>query len=241
MNEPREQRERGTEDAMDWYSGGALKASGDFGNHGMEPKPAAGLSLLLQKINLVTSLAALILFFLPWIDIQCSGKSMATQTGIQTIYGGASPAQDMEAFEKAGRGRRNGGSSDDSMGFAPLVALAFLTVAGAVVSGFLAIRFAGEAYHNFTGIFCAVALGLLALQMMIGFPVKKNLGEQVAAQSKTEQREDEPFEGFGEGMAQAMMMQIQIRHLPALYIELILLGIPALVLANGFIDRLRKV
>jgi len=29
-------------------------------------------------------------------------------------------------------------------------------------------------------------------------------------------------------------------HLPALYIELILLGIPALVLANGMIDRMKR-
>lgn len=225
---------------MDWYSGGASKASGDPGSHGMEPKPAAGLPLLLQKINLVTSLAALILFFLPWIDIQCSNKSMATQTGIQTIYGGGSPAQDMEAFEKEGRGRRSGGSDDDSMGFAPLVALAFLAVAGAVVTAFLAIRFAGESRNNLTGILCAVALSLLALQMMVGFPVRKNLGEQLAAQSKTELRTDEPFKEFGEGMAQAMMMQIQIRQLPALYIELVMLGLPTLILANGWIDRMKR-
>jgi hypothetical protein len=225
---------------MDWYSGGASKSSGDSGSHGMEPKPAPGMPLVLQKINLVTSLAALILFFLPWIDIQCSGKSMATQTGIQTIYGGGSPAQDMEAFEKEGRDRRSGGSSDDSMGIAPLVALAFLTVAGAVVTAFLAIRYAGESRNNLTGILCAVALGMLALQMMIGFPVKKNLGEQLALQGKTEQQADEPFKEFGDSMAQAVMMQIQIRHLPALYIELILLGLPTLILANGWIDRLKK-
>jgi hypothetical protein len=239
MNEPREQRESGTQDAMDWYSGGALKAPGYSGGHGMEPKPAAGLSLVLQKINLVTSLAALILFFLPWIDIQCSGKSLATQTGIQTIYGGGSPAQDMEAFEKEGRDRRTGRSNDKSMG-SPLVALALLAVIGAVVAAFLAIRSAGESRSNLTGILCAVALALLALQMMIGFPVKKNLNEQVAGQSKTEQRAEGPLGGFGEGMAQAIMMQIQIRHLPALYIELILLGLPSLILANRWLDGLGK-
>jgi hypothetical protein len=29
-------------------------------------------------------------------------------------------------------------------------------------------------------------------------------------------------------------------HLPALYIELILLGLPSLILANGWIDRMKK-
>lgn len=187
---------------MDWYSGGAPKTSGDPGNHGMEPKPAAGLSLLLQKINLVTSLAALMLFFLPWIDIQCSGKSMATQTGIQIIHGGVSPAQDMEAYEKEGRGRRGGGSDDDSIGSAPLVALAFLAVIGAVIVAFLTLCSNQDPSRNLTGILCAVALGLLALQMMIGFPVKKKLGEDMAKHSKTELRADEPFKEFGDSMAQ---------------------------------------
>ena len=234
------QRERGTEDAMDWYSGGASKASGDPGNHGMGPKPAAGLPLLLQKINLVTSLAALILFFLPWIDIQCSGKSMATQTGMQIIHGGVSPAQDADAFEKERSGRRGGGSDDDSIGSAPLVALAFLAVAGAVVVAFFTLCSNQDPSRNLTGILCAVALGLLALQMMIGFPVKKNLGEELKAQSKTERRMEEPFKEFGDSMAQAMLMQIQIRNLPALYIELVLLGLPTLILANGLIDRMKR-
>lgn len=106
------------------------EAPGDDGSQRMESKPAAGLTLLLQKINLVTSLAALILFFLPWIDIQCSGKSMATQTGMQIIYGGASQAQDAEAFEKEGKIKRSGGESDDSLGSAPLVAMAVLAGSG---------------------------------------------------------------------------------------------------------------
>lgn len=37
-----------------------------------------------------------------------------------------------------------------------------------------------------------------------------------------------------------MMMNFQVRHLPALYIELIMLGLPTLVLANGLIDKLKK-
>lgn len=37
-----------------------------------------------------------------------------------------------------------------------------------------------------------------------------------------------------------MMMQIQIRNLPALYIELALLGLPTLILANGLIDRMKR-
>lgn len=203
-------------------------------------KSASGLSLVLQKINLVTALAALILFFLPWIDIQCSGRSMATQTGIQTISGGASPVQDAEAFERERKIKRSGGAEDDSMGAAPLVGLALLAVIGAVVLAFMRLCSARETGNHLVGMLCAVALALLALQMMIGFPVKKNLGERMAAQDRTERRANEPISELGDGMAQAMMMQIQIRHLPALYIELIMLGLPTLILANGLIDRMKR-
>ncbi|HSP41740.1 MAG TPA: hypothetical protein VLO11_02615 [Luteolibacter sp.] len=229
------QPERGTEDAMDWYAGGVSKASGDSGGHGMEPKPAEGLPLVLQKINLVTALAALVLFFLPWIDIQCSGTSMATQSGVQVIYGGGSPSQEMKDLDEKG-----GESEGESMGFAPLVGLALLAVIGAVAAAFAAIRSAAPVRGNLPGVLCAVALGLIALQMSVGFPVKKKLAEELSAQSQSEQRADDPFAGLGEGMAQAMMMQIQVRHLPSLYFMLVALGLPTLILANGLIDRMKR-
>ena len=50
----------------------------------------------------------------------------------------------------------------------------------------------------------------------------------------------EPMDGIGAEKAMAMMMQIQIRHLPALYLELIMLGLPTLVGANGLIDKAKK-
>ena len=37
-----------------------------------------------------------------------------------------------------------------------------------------------------------------------------------------------------------MMMQIQVRHLPSLYFMLVALGIPTLILANGWIDRMKR-
>lgn len=46
--------------------------------------------------------------------------------------------------------------------------------------------------------------------------------------------------GIEESMAAAMMMNFQIRQLPALYIELIMLGLPTLILANGLIDKMKK-
>lgn len=41
-------------------------------------------------------------------------------------------------------------------------------------------------------------------------------------------------------MAAAMMLNIEARYQPALYIELALLGLPVLILAIRLIDRLKK-
>lgn len=190
---------------------------------------------MINKLNIGTTLAALILFFLPWIDIRCSEKSLATQTGIQTIYGGGSLSPEMgeSANESAKKDK-------ESMGYSPLVAIALLAVIGGVVVSFIALRSDEESHRNMVGILCAGALGLLAVQMMIGFPAKRKLSEGMSEATKEQSHADDPMAGVGEGMAAAMMMNFQVRHLPALYIELIMLGLPTLVLANGLVDKIKK-
>ncbi len=83
------------------------------------------------------------------------------------------------------------------------------------------------------------ALALLAIQMTLGFPAKTSIGKSMAETSKTEASAN-PMDDFGSGMATAMMMNIQVRHLPSLYLTLVMLGFPTLVLANGFLDKLKK-
>ena len=228
------------DDQLDWYFPGKTKASDQPSNHTNTAPEPSQFHTMIQKLNIGTTLAALVLFFLPWIDIQCSQKSMATQTGIQTIYGGGSPSEDMKAFaEKNGQMKSGGGKNDESMGYSPLVAIALLAVLSAVVISFKALRSREEPKTNLVGILCATALVLISAQMMIGFPVKKNLGKSMAESSKTE-RSGDPMDDLGSGMATAMMMNIQICHLPALYIELLMLGLPTLVLANGLLDKIKK-
>jgi hypothetical protein len=126
------------------------------------------------------------------------------------------------------------------MGYAPLVFIALFAVIGAVAAAFISLRSGNEAHKTMVGIFCAAALALLSAQMMIGFPAKKKLGESMAGTSKAQSHANDPMAGMGEGMAAAMMMNVQVRHLPALYIELMILGLPTLILANGLIDKLKK-
>jgi len=180
---------------------------------------------MIKKLRLGTSIAALILFALPWIDVRCSDQSMFTQSGFQTIYGGASLSEGM-------KGLANDGASDsdevESLGAAPLVALALLAVIGAAAFSAVALFRGGESARMLSTSLPAVALGLLLLQLMVGFPAKKTITSQMS-------------EGQSEmDRAAAMMMNIQVKTLPAFYFQLLLLAVPTAMLANGLIDRHRK-
>jgi hypothetical protein len=229
------------EEQMAWYSPVRAKApqySRDAESDSSKPSPFRSM---IQKLHIGTTLAALFLFFLPWLDIRCSQQSFATQTGFQTIYGGASVSEKMEAFAEEGdQTKKDREQSNDSAGYSPLVALALLAVIGAVVMSFMALRSGNRAHSHRVGILCAAALVLISAQMMIGFPAKKSIGKGMAEASKT-QRSGDPMDEMGKGIAEAMMMQIDVKHLPSLYFVLLMLGLPTLVLANDLLDRLKKV
>ena len=148
--------------------------------------------------------------------------------------------EQLEAFgEEDSQIQSDSAKKDESMGYSPLIAIALLAVVGAVVVSFKALRSSDESQCNLVGILCAAAFVLVSAQMMIGFPVKNNFGKGMAEASKTATSGD-PMGDLGGGMAAAMMMQIQVRHLPALYLTLIMLSLPTLVLANSLIDRMKK-
>jgi hypothetical protein len=246
MNSPNspDSSEAGTDqsknDMLDWY----LPEKSDSRHHSpYEPDSThqpGKFHSMIQKLHIGTTLAALVLFFLPWIDIQCSQQSIATQTGIQTIYGGGSPSKEMQAFmAEESPNASTDSKSDESMGIAPLVALAFLAVIGAVLLSFIALRSDEKIQTTLIGVLCAAALALLAIQMTIGFPAKSSIGKSMAENSKAEASAN-PMDNLGSDMATAMMAMIQVRHLPSLYITLILLGFPTLVLANDLLDKLKK-
>ncbi|MGC4017681.1 MAG: hypothetical protein QM755_24660 [Luteolibacter sp.] len=129
---------------------------------------------MLGKINFLTALAALVLFFLPWIDIRCSNQSIATQTGIQTIYGGSTPSEQLKPRSSQVRAELKEDKSKDSLGTAPLVGVAAAYVVGAVILSFLALRSGSKRSELIAGILCAMALALIGLQMAVGFPARRN-------------------------------------------------------------------
>jgi hypothetical protein len=201
---------------------------------------------MFKKIRLGSSIAALFLFALPWMDIQCSEKSMATQTGFQAIYGGGSASEEMKAMGDDSKKKGTSTSkskSPDSMGYSPLIGLALISVVAAAWFSYLALFRGSDRAERYSAILPAIALGLVLLQLMMGFPAKKKIIEAMsegASKSQTSKTTDDPFSGLGESMASAMMMNIRVKTTPAFYLELLALAIPTLLLANSLIDKHKK-
>lgn len=191
---------------------------------------------MIKKIKFGSTLTALILFALPWVDIQCSKESMATQSGLQVIYGGASLSDEMKNLEDEAQ---ESDDSGESAGFAPLVLLALLAVSGAAYYSYISLFKGGERAQLLSSVLPAVALVLLLFQLMIGFPVKNKMIEEMSDSSSEVQSDDE-FDALGESMAAAMMANIRVKTTPLFYLELLALGIPTLILANGMIDKYRR-
>lgn len=191
---------------------------------------------MIKKIKFGSTLTALILFALPWVDIQCSKESMVTQSGLQVIYGGASLSDEMKNL---GDGAEESDGSGESAGFAPLVLLALLAVLGAAYYSYISLFKGGERAQLLSTVLPAVALVLLLFQLMIGFPVKNKMIEEMSDSSSEVQSDDE-FDALGESIAAAMMANIRVKTTPFFYLELLALAIPTLILANGMIDKYKR-
>lgn len=193
---------------------------------------------MLAKIRLGSVLMALFLFFLPWLDLQCSGKSMVTQTGLQAVYGGASPAKEMarelESMDAERKSLSAGEAKErESMGMALWVGLAFVLVVGAAVCSWLAMFRPGEKVKRYASILPVAALGCLLMQLAVGFPLRDQIAKALAEGGPGK-------DSMEEAMAAAMMLNLRVEILPVFYLELLLLGVPTLILVNRLIDRYRR-
>ena len=159
---------------------------------------------------------------------------MVTQSGVQAIYGGGTVSEQLEAL--GGKEGSSSSSDKDSLGYAPLVGIALLLVVLAVISAVVGLRGSKMLPGNSTGVLCAAALAILAIQASIGFPAKnkmlESMGETGASQSSDE--------AIGSSMVSAMMINIRVERLTPFYLELLMLGIPTLILCNGFVDKMKR-
>lgn len=193
---------------------------------------------MLGKLKLGASLAALVLFAFPWLDIQCSQKSIVTQTGLQAAFGSGSASAELKALSKEleSISQKTGSEREpkDSIGIAPLVLLALIDVFAAVVFSVIAVFRSGVFATKMSSLLPAIALVLLLIQMMVGFPAKHEFVDAAVKDASVSQ----PNSQFGASMAAA---RFQSKFSPFLYLELLALSIPSLILANSFIDKHKKV
>lgn len=170
-----------------------------------------------NKITLSSLLAALFLFFLPWIDFQCSGKTVITQSGMQSIYSGGTLDKQLEAL-----GEDNDNSSDkkDENSPAPaiLIAVALILLLIALYLAYKQMKNESEDSSKVI-LFSTGCLLCIVVQMLLGFPMENLLNEQLADKP-------ESSSPFGESANLLTTMQISVEYRNALYLTLIALAVP---------------
>jgi S1-C subfamily serine protease len=140
-----------------------------------------------------TLLLALVLFPLPWIEVACEKPAnqgggtavIATQSGLQTIYGGmSSPLQDR--FAGMGDGASGPGGTgpgtgppglaaadQKKIGMSPLTGLYPLLLVGGIALG-IALPL-GHRRLTLVAACCLAALAVLLLQSVLGFPIANEI------------------------------------------------------------------
>lgn len=180
---------------------------------------------MLNKLRLGTSALALLLFLFPWVDMQCSGRTLITQSGLQTVYGGASISEELESM--GGQKEIDKEEDKEGAGIAFFTAIALLATIGAVI--LFAKEVTNPAALGKTGtILATAAFVALLLQMLIGFPLERSIAESMEADSSEDAQ-----------MAAAMGMAIQVKYRATIFFVLALLAVPGLIAANALLDKKR--
>ena len=184
---------------------------------------------MTPKLNFGATLIALFLFFVPWLDFQCSGKSVVTQTGIQTIYGGGSTSDELK---KASPKTDKTESRQHSIDKAPIIAVSLFATVLAAIIAFMACRTPEKVHPCSVAVLTGLALLFILIQMAIGFPLKKKMVGDVNSSDKNSTETS-----AGEAASMLAMMQIQVKYTNAFYMQLAALGIPIVLLGSSLLDR----
>lgn len=193
--------------------------------------------VIFRTIKLTTALAALALFFVPWIGIRCSDKNVATnqaevspkylgtQSAIQIITGKATPSGEMVNMMRD--------DGQESLGSSTLVAAA-LVATGLGIACLLVALINDHSKLDVAGcMFCALALMCLLTQFFRGFPAKQELIAKISMDQATN-----PM-GMSDSLGFMMATNIQIVILPAFIATCVLLGIPVLLMVAMFLVKPR--
>ena len=182
------------------------------------------------KLNVVAMLGAVVMFLLPWVELRCSGDRVATQTGVQLVYGGATSryaeAEETEARTAQGRGDR---LSMCAWG----VLLAGLAVGAGLVAAVMQLRGSDFFRRDAVAITCAIALGAILVQAKLGWPMERALVME-ASEALTQHSNS----GFGVNFSEGPIL-VDSAWLGSLWAELIALAVPLGFAANRWLERLK--
>jgi hypothetical protein len=188
---------------------------------------------MLPTLNLISALAAVVFFFLPWTSIECRGERMATQTGLQLISGSAKmePSTDPVRIQI-------GTTEDASLGNSYLAGAALFCAASGSILALAAVFNGKRELSSASGILCTVALVCLITQASLGFPAKETMVKRFSG-APSAGKSASPLDSLGEEISREVIDRLQVHPLPWFYLELAALGIPALLFVNRLLDRMR--
>lgn len=186
---------------------------------------------MIARIRFLSLLPALVLFFFPWVEIQCQKDPMLTQTGFQIIYGGAELHPEFSKWVTSEKEH----TMDDRLGTGWFVGIALLAVSSAAVLAFKALRSGGERHGPRAEALAALALIALVIQLSIGFPAEQKIRDDLDPA-----KNGKPQEGFEAGMSRSVAKGIGTRVLPLYYVQIGVLGLPVLLLLNSGITHLQR-
>jgi hypothetical protein len=138
-----------------------------------------------KGIRISAIIAAMVCFFLPWLEFQCSGQRLISQTGLQTVLNKGTVDQEFVRQMQAMAGARGQQlpteMKDDKMmdeaGPAWLTGIAMFM---AVLALFAAFGSDGRAT---SGLFAALAAGILVFNAITGFPMEDAIKKQMEGAS----------------------------------------------------------
>ncbi|MDX1680898.1 MAG: hypothetical protein R3242_09225 [Akkermansiaceae bacterium] len=177
---------------------------------------------ILRGIKFTSVLAALALFFAPWVEIRLAGQVTSTQTGIQTITGDATPGPGKQLDQES-----------KSLDSAPLVGAALVAVVLSILLSAIAIKWDHALPQILGPALCALAMILLIAQCLQEFPAKQTIQDSISSDQATLDGE------MGAFMVVMMMEELEIAILPVLYVVCGLLGVCVLLSLIPLLAELR--
>ncbi|MFH1422039.1 MAG: hypothetical protein ABIH42_04930 [Planctomycetota bacterium] len=150
---------------------------------------------------------AFVFFFLPWLRVSCSGNAFLTQSGMQIIIGDCSFDEAFEQMSQLGgsQGNMNMKTEGENISSAPALVLYPLGLLCGIIASLLFLS--GSSGHKWLLFGClGLALLTLVIHMIIGFPVQREISEQMTNSMNASQpmSTDNPFEEMGNQMVNQM-------------------------------------